>query len=68
MYHILKAEIGKLFRSRTFLICCIIAVVMSVITLASYEMMSEVYTPEVVENFNQQTATDSGNVLLSLSQ
>lgn len=60
MYHILKAEIGKLFRSRTFLICCIIAVVMSVITLASYEMMSEVYTPEVVENFNQQTATDSG--------
>ena len=60
MYHILKAEIGKLFRSRTFLICCIIAVVMSVITLASYKMMSEVYTPEVVENFNQQTATDSG--------
>lgn len=60
MYHILKAEIGKLFRSRTFLICSIIAVVMSVILIASYEMMSEVYTPEFIEKLNQQTATESG--------
>ncbi|MBQ4524048.1 MAG: ABC transporter permease subunit [Lachnospiraceae bacterium] len=60
MYHILKAEIGKLFRSRTFLICSIIAALMSVILLASYKMMSEVYTPEFIENLNQQTATQSG--------
>lgn len=60
MYHILKAEIGKLFRSRTFLICCIIAVFMSVIVLASYEMMSKVYTPEFIEELNQQAASGSG--------
>lgn len=60
MYHILKAEIGKLFRSRTFLICSMIAIVMSVILIASYEMMSKVYTPEFIEELNQQTATQSG--------
>lgn len=60
MYHILKAEIGKLFRSRTFLVCSIIAIAMSLVVVVSYKLMAEIYTPEMIEQLNQQSAETSG--------
>lgn len=60
MCHILKAEIEKLFRSRSFMICSIIIVIMSVIVLASYQMLTKVYTPEFIDQLNEQMAAQSG--------
>ena len=60
MCHILKAEIEKLFRSRSFMICSIIIVIMSLIVLASYQMMTKIYTPEFIDQLNEQMAAQSG--------
>ena len=60
MYHILKAEIGKLFKSRTFLVCSIITVVMSLVLVISYKMMAQMYGPELIEQLNEQAASSSG--------
>ena len=41
MYRLIKAEIFKLFKNKTFKVLCIVAIILSIITIVMTSIMTE---------------------------
>ena len=58
MYHLFKAEIVKLLKSKSFLICCIVIVGLSCVLVGSYAMMKEMYSSEAMTQVMEQVGSE----------
>lgn len=58
MYHLFKAEIAKLLKSKSFLICCIVVAGLGCVLVGSYAMMKEMYSSEAMTQVMEQVGSE----------
>lgn len=61
MINLLRAENSKLWRSKSFFICCLCAMGLSLMIAFSMKAMEQLYSPEMLQELDKLEETTSGN-------